>query len=89
MRDVDYVLHKGTYRFKALTPKALKVFLRILDVPDNAGTITEAFISQVAEDRLDFWLSRFEAVGLDTREPKIAPPPPPSLGPPPTHLWEF
>jgi hypothetical protein len=30
MRDVDYLLHKGTYRLKALTPRAKEYFAKKL-----------------------------------------------------------
>lgn len=86
MRDVEYLAHKGTWRFKALTPAAMTVFMEILEMPENPGTITEAFLHAKDERHAMALLERLRRNGLETELPKVEPPPP---GPPPTHLWDF
>lgn len=88
MRDVDYLLKGGTWRFKALTPRAMKVFLEWLEMPEDAGTITEAFL-YATEDKGPTLLARLQGMGLHTEVPKAAPSPPKAPEPPPTHLWTF
>jgi hypothetical protein len=80
-RDVEYLLHKGTYRLKALTPLAKQVFLRLLEVPAGEW-VSDAFLC-TTQERFPALIERLHKAGLTTEAP------PPVLGPPPTHLWEF
>ena len=86
MRDVDYVLHKGTYRFKALTAEAKEYFARLLEMPEQlvADEKAEIFITGVAPDKVADWLEEMRKLGMQTEKD---PPPPP--GPPPVELWTF
>lgn len=88
MRDVDYLVKGGTWRFKALTPAAKTVFLTLLDMPPDAGTITEAFMHASAE-RGPGLLARLQSMGLQTEAPVAPRPPPKPPEPPPTHLWAW
>ena len=88
MRDVDYLLKGGTWRFKALTPRAMHTFLALLEVPDGSGTIHEAFL-HATEDKGPALLQRLRGMGLETEAPVVAPPPPKAPEPPPVHLWTF
>lgn len=87
-RDVEYLLHKGTWRFKALTPAAKTVFLTLLQIPPDAGTITEAFMHATL-DRGPELLAKLQSMGLQTEAPVVAPPPVKAPEPPPTHLWAW
>lgn len=88
MRDVEYLLHRNTYRYKALTPKAMSVFLEMLEMPENPGTITDAFL-HADQATHPFMLARLRGSGLQTEAPVVAPPPPKPPEPPPVHLWTF
>jgi hypothetical protein len=85
MRDVEYLLHKGTYRLKALTPGAKRVFMQLLEVPLEDRHITDAFLTTTPE-KFPRLIESLQKVGLTTELPKVEPPP---LGPPPTHLWTW
>jgi len=89
MRDVEWLVHKGVTRFKAMTPRAMTVFMEILEMPENPGLITEAFLHAKDEGHAQALLARLKRNGLETEAPKVAPPPPKAPEPPPTHLWTF
>jgi len=88
MREVEYLLQGGTYRFKALTPRAMHTFLTMLEVPDGSGTITEAFLHATA-DKGPALLARLQGMGLQTEAPKVAQLAQKAPEPPPTHLWSW
>lgn len=89
MRDVEWLVHNGTTRFKAMTPKAMTVFMEILEMPENPGTITEAFLHAKDEGHAQALLARLKRNGLQTEAPVVAPLPPKPPGPPPVELWSW
>jgi hypothetical protein len=83
MRDVDYICHKGTYRFKALTPEAKQVFAKMLAIP---GTLVgeenaEIFLTGVKPENVDEWLEEIRSRGLQTEKEAPVPPKPVEYAP--------
>jgi hypothetical protein len=64
--DVEYLLHKGSYRFKALTPAAEREFMRMLGLP---GVLAEGgsglFLHAPTPDHI---LAQCELMGLVAQE---------------------
>jgi hypothetical protein len=64
--DVEYICHKGVYRFKALTPAAEREFMRLLGLP---GVLAEGgsglFLHAPTPDHI---LAQCELMGLSARE---------------------
>lgn len=84
-RDVEYLLHKGTYRLKALTPAAKEHFAQLLEMPEQliANEKAEIFLTGIAPESFPDWIDELHKFGLQTEEPPKEPEPPPS------HLWEW
>lgn len=89
LRDVEYLLKDGTYRFKAMTPKAMTVFMEILEMPENPGLITDAFLHAKDVSHAQAILARLQRNGLETEAPKVAPAPLKAPEPPPVHMWSW
>lgn len=84
-RDVAWVLHKGTYRLKALTPAAKQMFAQILETPAElvAEESAEIFLTGIAPESFPEWIEELHRRGMVTED---APPPPAA---PPTELWTW
>ena len=67
------MLHKGTYRFKALTPAAEREFMRLLGLPGVLAEGGSGLFLHAPEP--DFLLAQFELMGLTAKEHGKAPPP--------------
>jgi hypothetical protein len=64
--DVSYMLHNGTYRFKALTPAATAEFIRLLGLPNViAEGGSGLFLHAPTPDHI---LAQCELMGLVAQE---------------------
>jgi hypothetical protein len=80
MSDITYLLHKGAYRFKALTQPAKLALAGILAIPDVLvdGEGAEIFLTNVKPGNLAEWVEELESRGLTTSDaaaPKAPPKP--------------
>jgi hypothetical protein len=82
VRDVEYLLHKGTYRLKALTPRARRVFAAFLDLPPDLAEQGEIFIQNIAPDRWPHWQDELTKHGFQLEND---PPPPVDV----SKAWEI
>jgi hypothetical protein len=83
MKDVAFLLHKGTYRFKALTPQAKQAFATMLSIP---GTLVgeenaEIFLTGVKPENFDEWAEEMASRGLQVGDNSLPAPKPVEYAP--------
>jgi hypothetical protein len=69
-RDVDYICHKGTYRLKALTPRAKEYFAKKLVMHGELikDEKAEIFLTGISPEHFKDWLEELWSNDLVTEK---------------------
>ena len=68
MKDVDFLLHNGTYRVKAMTPQAAEVFCELLQVPAKLQAGGSIFLTGIKPENWENLKIALHARGLRTED---------------------